>query len=230
MVAGGFPRPIDEVGDGAHVGFAKASGGRVFRTNAVGEAIEAAVTDAATIFALGFYPSQVDDDRNRRSLRVEVSNEDLDLLYRPSYLGFGGPDEVTERVGLSELLTSPLDATRIGLTGVVGPAGDGSQFELVTLIDIDDLTLVDVEGRLQGSINVGLLFRDGDDGTVYVLPQATFPIDLTPKQVENFRETGLVVQRFLDTEGRSGTVRVVVQDQITGAAGSMWVPLVANGL
>ena len=226
--------PVDVRGpgnEGAEVfgvadAIAKESGGRVFRTNAVGEAIEAAVGDAATVFALGFYPSEIDDDRDRRSLRVEVpDHEDLDLLYRPSYVGFGDSEEVVERVGLAELLTSPLDASRIGLTGVVGPAGDGSQFELVTLIDIDDLKLVEADGQFQGSINVGLLFRAGDDGTAYVMPQANFPINLSPEQLESFRETGLVVQRFLDTEGRSGSVRVVVQDQTTGAAGSMWVPV-----
>jgi VWFA-related protein len=229
--------PVDVRGPGPDGGaevfgvadaIAKASGGRVFRTNAVGEAIEAAVGDAAMSFTLGFYPSEVDDDRDRRSLRVEVPNEDLDLLYRPSYVGFGGPDEVTERVGLAELLSSPLDATRIGLTGVVGPAGDGSQFELVTLVNVDDLTLIEADGRLQGSINVGLVFRAGDDGTAYIIPQATFPIDLTPEQYESFRETGLVVQRFLNTEGRTGTVRVVIQDQTSGAAGSMWVPVGTN--
>ena len=167
-------------------------------------------------------------DRNRRSLRIDVSDESLDLLYRPSYVGFGGPSQAIEGVGLAELLSSPLDATRIGLTGMVGPAGDGAQFELVALVDIDDLLLVESGGQMRGSIDMGLVFRAGDDGTAYVIPPVTFPIDLTPAQVESFRETGLIVQRFLDTEGRSGAVRVAVRDTVTGAAGSLWVPVGSN--
>lgn len=213
---------------GAAEAIADASGGRAFRTNAVGEAIDAAVTDAAMIFTLGFYPSDVEDGEDRRSVRVEVDDDRVDLLYRPSYASFGVGDDAMERVGLADLLASPLDATGIGLTGVVGPAGDGAQFELVALVDIDDLRLVESEGRLRGSINVGLVFRDEADGTLYVIPPATFPIDLTPEQADNFRETGLIVQRFLDTEGRTGAVRVAVQEPATGASGSVWVPVAAT--
>ncbi len=213
---------------GAAESIAESSGGRSFRTNAVGEAIEAAVTDAALTFTLGFYPAEQEDGENRRSLRVEVADEGLDLLYRPSYVGFGGPSQALESVGLAELLSSPLDATRIGLTGMVGPAGDGAQFELVALVDIDDLLLVESGGQMRGSIDMGLVFRAGDDGTAYVIPPVTFPIDLTPAQVESFRETGLIVQRFLDTEGRSGALRVAVRDTVTGAAGSVWVPVGSN--
>ena len=212
---------------GAAEAIAEASGGRWFRTNALGEAIEAAVGDAGMIFTLGFYPSEAEEGGGRRSLRVEVDDDRVDLLYRPSYASFGGGSASVERVGLAELLSSPLDATRIGLTGAVGPAGDGAGFELVALVDIDDLLLVESAGRMRGSINVGLVFRDAADGTAYVIPPATFPIDLTPEQVESFRQTGLIVQRFLDTEGRTGAVRVAVLEPATGASGSVWVPVAA---
>ena len=230
--------PVDVRGPGSGEGaeitgiadqIAGATGGRRFRTNGVGEAIEAAVMDTGMIYTLGFYPSEVEDERNRRSLRVEVGNDDLDLLYRPNYVEFGGVDEVVSRVGLAELLSSPLEATQIGVSGLVAPAAPGSSvLELVILVDIDDLNLVESEGRREGTIDVGLVFRADDDGTAYVLPRATFPINLTPEQIEQFRETGLVVQRILNTEGRSGAIRVVVQDQVTGAAGSFWVDAVAN--
>jgi VWFA-related protein len=205
---------------------ARASGGRSFRTNAVSEAVHAALSDSRMVYTVGFYPSQPSKDRSRRSLRVEAGNSGLDLLYRPTYTGFGGSGQPGTRVGVADLLSSPLDATNIGLTAMAAPAQGGKgTFELVILADIADLHLVERDGRREGAVVVGLVFRAEDDGTAYLIPPSVSRIRLSPEEYATLQKTGLVLQRFLNTEGRSGAVRVAIQDQATGRAGSLWVPI-----
>ncbi len=207
---------------------ARATGGRAFRTNAIDEAVQAALADSRRVYKLGFYPSQPGKDRGKRSLRVEARGpgSGLELLYRPRYEGFGKSNQPATRVGVAELLSSSLDATGIGMTAMAAPAqGSPGVFELVTLVDIADLHLVQRADRWEGALVVGLVFRNDKDGTAYVIPPTTDKINLTRQQYEAFQKTGLVLQRFLNTEGRQGVVRIAVQDPATGSAGSLWVPV-----
>jgi VWFA-related protein len=216
-------------GEGAEVAgiareIARSTGGRSFRTNAISEAVQAALSDSRMIYRLAFYPSQPSKDRSRRSLQVEVRQPGAELLYRTHYTSIGGPDQPGRRVGVVELLSSPLDATRIGITAMAAPIeGRSGSFELVMLVDMADLRLIERDGRWVGALNVGLVFRAEDDGTAYVIPASESPISLTREQYRTLQKTGLVLQRFLNTEGRPGAVRVVIEEQATGAAGSVWV-------
>jgi VWFA-related protein len=207
---------------------ARATGGRSFRTNAVDEAVRVAVTDSRRIYKLGFYPSQPGKDRSRRTLSVEVRNPNVNLLYRPHYTGFG--EQPAPRLRVSDQLASPLDATGLGLTAMAGPVeGRPGSFELVTIVDIADLRLVERDGKWEGALTVGLVFKE-DSGTAYVIPASLSRISLSREQHETLKKTGLVLQRFLDTEGRTGAVRIVVQDQATGLTGSLWAPVGKKGI
>jgi hypothetical protein len=207
---------------------ARATGGRTFRTNAVAAAIRTAQSDAEVLYTLGFYPSEIDDDPGSRDLRVEVEGRDVDLLYRPNYHGFG---EENDRLAADplELFSSPLEATGIGLTGMAAPASDGSGgIELITLVDVADLGLTENEGIRTGALDFHMVFRAIDDGTVYSIPRMTYNVDMNAQQFETARRTGFIIQRNLNTEGRPGLVRIVVQDLATGNTGSISVGVGTN--
>jgi hypothetical protein len=72
-------------------------------------------------------------------------------------------------------------------------------------------------------VDVGMAFRSDDDGTVFVLPMESRSVNLTDAQFQE-AEAGFVIQKVIDTEGRTGSLRIVIQDQSTGAAGSVWIP------
>ncbi len=214
---------------GAAESIAESSGGRSFRTNAVGAAIEAAVTDAAMTFTLGFYPAEQEDGRKsplpegrgcRRGFGPAVPSE-LRRLRR----AIAGHSKASVWPNCCPARsTRPGSASR-AWSGPPGTAPSSSWWPW----SISTISCWSkASGRMRGSIDMGLVFRAADDGTAYVIPPVTFPIDLTAEQVESFRETGLIVQRFLDTEGRSGALRVAVRDTATGAGGSLWVPVGSN--
>ena len=217
-------------GEGADVGnirehLAVRTGGRTFLSNGVGPAIETAMADAETTYTLGFYPSEPVTDRGFRGLRVEVVDRpSLDVLHREGY--FGSPaEEPAVRVGVAEILSSPLDATGIGLTAVVAASeGGAGPFQLIAALDAQDLGLVSIGGRRLGVVDLALLFRAADDGTIFLLPTESQPVNLTEEQYQN-SEAAFIIQKVIDTEGRAGMLRVAVQDQKTGRAGSVWVPV-----
>jgi VWFA-related protein len=219
--------PAADVVDVANVSekIADTTGGRRFRTNAIGEAIRAALGDSEMIYTLGFSPLDQDQGRGRRSLRVEVSRDDVEVLHRPNYVGFGS-QTARGRADIATLLGSSVDATRIGLTGIAGPSSDGSgQFDLVTIVDVNDLKFVTNDGQYESSIEFGMVFRADGDGGTFVIPPATYPLRLSEEQFAQTRQTGYIVQRKLNTDGLQGAVRVVVQDSASGDAGSFWVSL-----
>jgi VWFA-related protein len=214
-------------GEGADVGtisehIADRTGGRTFRTNGVETAVDAAVTDAEMVYTLGFYPSVVTENGGFREIRVEVAGEDLQIRYRPGYFGFAGGTLPAPRVGLADLLVSPLDAGAVGLTGIAGKAADGSGYQLVAIVDAHDLSLVSIGGRRLGVVDIAMAFR-ASDGQAYVLPAETQSVNLTDAQFAE-AEAGFIIRKGINTEGQTGSIRIVVRDQATGAAGSVWIP------
>jgi hypothetical protein len=125
-------------------------------------------------------------------------------------------------VGLADLLVSPLDAGAVGLTGIAGKAADGSGYQLVAIVDAHDLSLVSIGGRRLGVVDIAMAFR-ASDGQAYVLPAETQSVNLTDAQFAE-AEAGFIIRKGINTEGQTGSIRIVVRDQATGAAGSVWIP------
>ena len=147
----------------------------------------------------------------------------MELRYRPGYFGFLAGDEDATRVGLADLLSSPLDTTSVGLVSAAVPMPDGTGgFQLLLVVDAHDLTLQPSEGRMVGAVDVGIVFHSGEDGEIYVLPGSAHPVSLTEIMFAQPNPT-FVITQAVDTEGRSGSFRVVVQDRTSGDAGSVWV-------
>jgi len=204
---------------------AEMTGGRgYYGTNSVGEAIGRAVADTQLTYSLGFYPSQAGENGSFRTLDVEVvDREDASVQHRPGYFAFQDPDSAT-LPGLAEMLASPLDATSIGLVGRAGAAPDGEEgYRLLVLIDMNDLTLVQTDGRRVGTLDFAAFFESAEDGSVAVLPSETLPVNLTEEGYQNALDTGFLFQKPISTDGQAGRLRVVVRDRATGAAGSMWI-------
>jgi VWFA-related protein len=196
-------------------------------------AVRRAEEDSASVYTLGFYPSESDLDGKLHQLSVALSRSVTtkgrpELNYRTEYLASPQP-EAPARNSLGDLLNSPLDATAIGLTAAVtrDQLKSGDYHIAVTV------NLADVQFRRQGDRWAGALqaalrleFKTTSGGITATDPVIqTLPINLTEAELQAKRASGLAVDESVSAGGKSGSLRIVIQDTSNGAVGSLRVPL-----
>src|SRR5438093_6856943 len=94
------------------------TGGRAFYfNNDLEGSIRTAISDAQVSYTLGFYPSENGYDGKFHNLDVKVARKDVEVRHRTGYFAVKdqAPDEKERREIMSELISSPLDASQIGL-------------------------------------------------------------------------------------------------------------------
>ncbi len=202
------------------------TGGQAFyATNDLKGAIRQAVSDSEITYTLGFYVQQDALDGNFHDLRVKVAKSGLDVRYRKGYFASAeaAPTEKQRSDALQELFGSPLDATAVGITALAEKyTAQPGIYRLTLSVAASDLHLQRLDSSWVGSIAVGFSVESAKSPSYGV---ATFPIHLTEDQLKVALEQGIGVQKLIDTRGVTGRLRVAVQDQTTGSAGSVWVPL-----
>jgi VWFA-related protein len=208
---------------------ARMTGGEAYYlTNGIAEAINEAVNDTQLIYTLGFYPDAASLDRDFHELRIEVARDDVDVRHRQGYYGFGEPEAQVEQrvVPMVGLVTSPINATDLGLTATIDPMGS-LEGEAATrlMVDLNDLDLEFQDGVWVGAVEIATLFvEDGDVGEGVQV--GTLTINLTDDQfLDAFDHGGYELLRLRGGQGGAVQLRVVVRELTTGAAGSLWVEL-----
>jgi hypothetical protein len=201
------------------------TGGQAYyNTNDLKGAIRQAINDAEVTYTLGFYAPQGTLDGTFHDLRVKVKGGG-DVRARKGYFASteAAPTEKQRMDALKQLFGNPLDATAVGLTA--GPLEDTSEpgvYRLTLAVDVSDLHLQQMEDSWVGSIDVGFSLESAKPPGFKV---TTLPIAIAQDQLKAALEHGIVVQDTIDAHGVTGRLRVAVQDQTTGAAGSVWVSL-----
>jgi VWFA-related protein len=125
------------------------------------------------------------------------------------------------KLTLDELLKDPLDLSRVDVTAepVPDPAQPGS-FLIKVKIDPRDLGLQYENSTRSGLVNVSFYVRESGKLVTRMLKVA-IPDD----EYDAFLENGIETVESIDMAGATGNLRVVVQDQASGAAGSVTVPI-----
>jgi VWFA-related protein len=187
--------------------------------NGLEELIRAAADDGEFRYTLGFYPAQEDRDGVRHSLRVGVSKPGIALRYRQNY--FASAATANDRTPLQQLLTDAADSLLVELTAAASPdeANPGS-WQVKVNVNVRDLQLTHEDAKYAGGIDVSFHV----DGAGKVITK-TLKIAIPDDQFAAFLEKGIDTSQTIETAGAAGSVRVVVQDLNTGAAGSVTVPL-----
>jgi len=206
---------------------ADGTGGRAFYfNNDLAGSIRAAISDAEVSYTLGFYPSENEFDGKFHNLDVKVARKDVELRHRAGYFAAKekAPDEKERRAIVAELLSSPFDASRIGLQAAVqlAPSGNGA-FRILLKVDAADLQLEHRNDRWAGVLDVAIRLESSKQKAV---PSQTSVIDLSEESFRAALLRGLTLEETVTTDRQSDRVRVVLQDRATGLAGSLWVPLV----
>jgi VWFA-related protein len=230
VVAGNFANPrrpwglnipgIDTMND-----LAGLTGGRAFYAdNGIDSLIKEAVEDSELIYTLGFYPSQESQDGDWHKLKVSVDRRGASVRYRENYFASKAPADATSHPTLQQLLHDTLDAAEIGLRAETTPdQSRAGSYKLRAIVDLHDVHLDHQDAGWVGAVDVSL-YLEGEKSAYKITRKIAIP----ENQLAAALETGIAVDVSVALSGPTGDLRVVVQDDATGAGGSVRVPLRRN--
>ncbi len=205
---------------------ARTGGQAFYHNNDLKRALRAAADDSRLIYALGYHPSHDTWDGRFRELKVKVSRPHVRLRHRSGY--FAQPEEPREewyRSGvLGAAMWSPVDATRLGLTVRVIP-GSNSTVDLELQLDAHDIALQPAGGTWQGKLDVWLVQLGPHDKLVSTVSHIA-DLHLNQSRLERaLREGNLVLMERINRARETVLFRVLVRDVMTGALGSVSIPV-----
>jgi hypothetical protein len=227
VLPGRFPQPMGRgprgnplVGVDSETILANLTGGLAFinKSNGIEDSIQTAVDDGELTYTLGFYPQQAAADGVHK-LKVEVDRRGVNVRYRENYTASNIAVALV-RPTLEQLLKDSLDSTQIGLSASAAPdpAHPGS-YQARIVVDLHEVKLEQQGMSWVGEIAVAFLV-EGSKGYRVIAHKIAIP----ENQLAAGLEKGAVVETPIEAAS-AGVLRIVVQDQATGTAGSLRVPL-----
>jgi VWFA-related protein len=221
--------PVDYQGlNGAYpevmMRLASATGGNVtYHTNDLKEAVATAVADGDVSYTLGFYSNDERYDGKLHDLKVNVTRKDVQLHYQSGYYATAKAMPEKQRKDIfAELLGSVTSSSQIGLVAAAepDPAKPGS-YNVTISIDAKHLDLSQKDDHRVGQLTLGMRLQSSKSKTVQ---SGAIPLNFTEAQFLNVLRQGFVVRESVQA-GSNDRLRIVVQDQTTGLAGALWLPL-----
>jgi VWFA-related protein len=202
------------------------TGGQAFyMINDVADAINAAVEDSEVTYALGFYPVDIKLDGSYHSLSVKVARKGVNLRHRKGYYAtdLKQPTERQRKESLNDVFDTPLEATGIGIAALLEPnARQAGVFQLTMSFNLQELHLEREKNNWVALIHLATYFPAAakPNGT-----EESIKITLTAQRLREALANGYTLQRVMIVGDRKGDMRVAIQDQVTGAAGSVKLQL-----
>jgi VWFA-related protein len=202
---------------------AAGTGGKAFyNLGDIASAIKAAVDDSEVTYALGFYPQDVKLDGSYHKLSVEVAKQGVEVRARRGYYASESkpPGEKDRKKSIDEILDNPLDATGIGLTALAEPVRDKpGVYDLVVTFDLSGIHMERVGDLWVASIDFITYFPAGKKPNG---DEQALKISLSEQRLREALAMGYTLHRSWNAPvTRNGDLRLVVQDRLTGAAGSV---------
>ena len=218
--------PDVNINIGAMRDFADATGGKAFyNRNDLETGVRAALDDSREVYVLTYSPQPMVADGAYHTIRVQSSRRGVQLRYRQGYYA-PGRDEAAGSAGpadrLAEVVSSPVDASEIGIQAAVEQAGD--DIALAIHVDPAGVNLVPNAARWAGALRLeamqlgaaGELLGGVNQAAKLNLEEATYQRDLRqglPFEMKFRREPGAIA------------VRIGVVDERGAHTGSVSVPL-----
>ena len=210
--------------------FAGGTGGQAFyMINDVAEAIKTAVEDSEVTYALGFYPGNIKLDGSYHSLSVRVARNSVNLRHRKGYYAtdLKEPTENQLKQSLKDVFETPLEATNIGIAAQLEPyARQAGVFQLTMSFNLQELHLEREKNNWVAQIQFATYFPSAakPNGT-----EESIKLTLTEQRLREALANGYTLQRMIVVGDRKGDMRLAIQDQVTGAAGSVKLQMATGG-
>jgi hypothetical protein len=153
----------------------------------------------------------------------------VNLRHRKGYYAtdLKQPTENQRQKSLDDVFETPLEATGIGVTAILEPyARQAGVFQLTMSFNLQELHLEREKNNWVAQIQLATYFPAAakPNGT-----DESIKITLTESRLREALTYGYTLQRMMVVGDRKGDMRLAIQDQVTGAAGSVKLQLAAAG-
>jgi VWFA-related protein len=204
---------------------ADGTGGVAFHnTNDLSKAIRRAVEDAQVSYTLGFYPDQETLDGKYHELQVKVARKGLDVRSRRGY--FAAKESTLSRderkTALSDAMWTPLESSAIEIVARVDP--HAGAWDLSLAVNPETFTLEQKQDRWVGGLDVYVAQCDVR-GKELETTRDSLDLNLTAGRYATRQANWLALTKVLRPKPEAIQLRVIVQDKLTGALGSVHIPL-----
>jgi VWFA-related protein len=208
---------------------AERTGGRAYyNTNDIRGSIRRAIEDSRVTYVLGYYPTHQEWDGKFREIKVKVNRPGLEIRSRRGYFAFAEKklDPKQVQAVLRAAISSPLDATDLGLTVRVTPVEIPGMRKMKTEFNVAqrDLTLNADGDRWVGALDV-LFVQFSPQGKPLKTDLKTVGMNLTQARYNQVKHAGAIFTLDEPIVDGAGQLRVVVRDTTSGSLGSVSVPL-----
>jgi VWFA-related protein len=206
--------------------FSNITGGRLYRSGGVGDALRQATQDAHANYQLGYYSEPVKPDGKHHKLRVVCTRKDVRVETEAGFYAVLAPEPPADAERNAALLAahSPFDASDIGVKATMSPDPDQAKYMRFEIhIDAGDLLLRQAGDQRTGGLS--LLFAVYGAAGIGQSKPIPIDINLTPAQYETAMHGGLEYHQSMPIGPDVQRVRVIVVDRELGAAGSVTIPV-----
>jgi VWFA-related protein len=198
---------------------ADATGGRAFlHTNDLTDAIRRVTDDARLTYVLGYYPSQTKWDDRFHRINVTVSRPGVSVRYRSGYVATQAP----AKVALADVARNPLEATGLRLSARVDhAAGD---LQITMRLEPGAVTLRKTAATWDGAVEI-LIAQTWPTGKLTKTFERTLQLQFPDEAHRQIQDEGFTLTRTVTPEDGAQRLHIVMRDTVTGATGSINIPL-----
>ncbi len=209
-------------------GLAEETGGRAFNNHDLGTAVRRAIDDARVTYTLAFYPSHSQWDGKFHRLAVAVKKPGAHLFYRRGYFASSAApiDQAAREQQLQDVVTSPLDATVLGLTAHPTMVDDEGRklLHVQVLFSPREITFNPVPNGWAGKVDL-MFLEMNQQGKILVSSKGTLDLSVTAEQRRTQQGKPFAFSHNLELMPGAQSLRIVALDAMSGAVGSLTILL-----
>ena len=209
------------------------TGGKAFyNTNDLAGALREILDTTEVTYSLGFYVDEKALDGKIHDLSVKLVKKPetakASVRHRKNYSALNAQALAVQqpRTQVGVLAADALDASGIGIMAATAPNPKQAGIHLVQVrVDVADLTMERKGDKWTGAFDLGLALQAPGRQQSSEVSVKTIPLTLSDDQLKQALTAGLVIDNTVPSPAAPMKLRVVVQDKLSGASGSVRIPI-----
>ena len=207
--------------------FARYTGGWETGGLGIGPALQRAMNDVRTSYEVGYAPALRNWDGKFHKIRVICSRKGVRIQTKEGYYAWPEQafDENRQRQVLQAAVEAASDSAEIGLRATVArDAKAPDTLHLNVSLDSSGITLTEDQAKYTSNLKIAVASYS-DFGVNPTMALKSLTLHFTPQQREDAMKNGIHYGQTVLVTSAVKKLRIVVMDCVTGAAGSLTVPV-----